>query len=60
MHHYEYTTVDGVKVIKKDGWALLRASNTGPNLTLRFESTTERGLKRIQSEFMDVLGILEK
>ncbi len=59
-HNYEYSTIDGIKVFKGDSWALLRASNTGPNLTLRFESTSEKELKKIQKEFMDVLGILEK
>lgn len=57
---YEYSTVDGIKVFKDNGWALVRASNTGPNLTLRFESKTESGLKKIQKEFMDVLSILQK
>ena len=59
-HGYKYSTIDGVKVFKGSSWALLRASNTGPNLTLRFESTTEQGLKQIQKEFMDVLGILQR
>ena len=59
-HNYKYSTVDGIKVFKGESWALVRASNTGPNLTLRFESNTESGLKKIQKEFMDVLGILEK
>lgn len=59
-HNYEYSTVDGIKAFKEDGWALVRASNTGPNLTLRFESTTEAGLKEIQQEFQDVLGILQR
>lgn len=57
---YKYITVDGIKVIKEDGFALVRASNTGPDLTLRFESTTEKGLEKIQKEFMDVLAILQK
>lgn len=57
---YKYLTIDGVKVIKEDGFALVRASNTGPDLTLRFESTTEKGLEKIQKEFMDVLDILQK
>ena len=52
--------LDGLKVFKEEGWALLRASNTGPNLTLRFEATSEKELKNIQNEFMDVLGILQK
>ena len=59
-HNYKYSTVDGIKIYKGESWALVRASNTGPNLTLRFESNTESGLKKIQKEFMDVLGILEK
>lgn len=59
-HNYEYSTIDGIKVFKNDGWALVRASNTGPNLTLRFESNSESGLKKLQKEFMDVLGILDK
>lgn len=59
-HNYEYSTIDGIKVFKGSSWALVRASNTGPNLTLRFESTSESGLKHIQKEFMDVLGILER
>ena len=59
-HGYKYSEIDGIKVIKDNGWALVRASNTGPNLTLRFESTTEHGLKKIQEEFMTVLEILQK
>lgn len=59
-HHYEYSTIDGIKVMKKNGWALVRASNTGPNLTLRFEANTEHELKKIKQEFMDVLGILQR
>lgn len=48
-----YTTnlIDGVRVSFKDGWALARASNTQPVLVLRFESWTQEGLDRIQSQF---------
>lgn len=57
---YDYSEVDGVRIEKKDGWALLRASNTGPNLTLRFESKTKKGLEEIQNEFMTVLKKVQK
>ena len=57
---YSYSEVDGVRIYKENGWALVRASNTGPNLTLRFEANTERELKKIQEEFMAVLEILQK
>ena len=55
-NNYNIDTTDGVKVIKTSSWGLLRASNTGPNLTLRFEATTKKELKQIQKEFMDVLS----
>lgn len=60
IHNYKYSTVDGVKVYKGNGWALVRASNTGPNLTLRFESISESELKSIQKEFTNVIDILKK
>ncbi len=55
-NNYNIDTTDGVKVIKNSSWGLLRASNTGPNLTLRFEATTKEELKNIQKEFMNVLS----
>ena len=58
--NYKYDTTEGIKVIKDNGWALVRASNTGPNVTLRFEATSKRGLTMIQKEFMDVIGIICK
>ncbi|MEZ0390992.1 MAG: phosphomannomutase/phosphoglucomutase [Pseudobdellovibrionaceae bacterium] len=48
---YQTNLIDGVRVSFKDGWALARASNTQPVLVLRFESWTQDGLKRIQSQF---------
>ena len=49
--NYNYITIDGVKVKFDDGFALVRASNTGPNLTMRFESKTEDKLNQIKEEF---------
>ncbi len=53
---YNYITVDGVKVLFDDSWALVRASNTGPNLTVRFEAKTEERLQQIQDEFMNIIN----
>ncbi len=53
---YKYTTIDGVKVMFDSSWALVRASNTGPNLTVRFEASTEERLKEIQDEFMNIIN----
>ena len=42
-------TVDGLRVDWSDGFGLLRASNTTPALTMRFEGRTPEALARIQS-----------
>ncbi|MCF6201796.1 MAG: phosphomannomutase/phosphoglucomutase, partial [Hydrogenimonas sp.] len=44
----DIVTIDGVRVIFKDGWGLVRASNTTPILVTRFEAESEEALKRIQ------------
>jgi phosphomannomutase/phosphoglucomutase len=48
--------LDGLRVDFQDGWGLLRASNTGPALTARFEAGDEAGLERIQSLFREQLA----
>jgi len=53
---YNFLTIDGVKVKFEDGFALVRASNTGPNITMRFEATTESRLKELQDEFISELN----
>ena len=55
---YEVLDIDGCKVLFEDGWALVRASNTGPNITARFEASTEDRLKEIQSEFVSLIDDL--
>ena len=53
--NYDILLIDGVKVFFEDGSALVRASNTGPNMTVRFEARTFKRLEEIQKEFMDLL-----
>jgi len=53
---YYFLTIDGVKAKFEDGFALVRASNTGPNITMRFEATTEKRLKELQDEFTKELN----
>ena len=53
---YNIITIDGVKAKFNDGFALVRASNTGPNITMRFEATSEKRLQEIQKEFTDELN----
>jgi phosphomannomutase/phosphoglucomutase len=53
---YETIEIDGVRAQMKDGWALIRASNTEPVIVLRFEAKSESRLKEIMDE---VRGVLE-
>ena len=46
---YEMMTIDGVRLEWKDGWAVVRASNTQPQLTLRAEANNEKRLAEIKS-----------
>lgn len=55
---YDTILIDGVRVNFNDGWALIRSSNTGPNLTVRYEAKTEQRLKEIESEFTKLLNKL--
>ncbi len=55
----EVDTTDGIRVDFDDGWGLVRASNTSPKLTLRFEAETELALTRIRSLFNRELTRIE-
>ncbi len=54
----KFIDIDGIKVLYEDGWALVRASNTGPNITARFEARTEERLKEIQEEYTNIINQL--
>lgn len=45
------TTIDGLRVDYTKGWGLVRASNTSPALTLRFEAESPDALEKIQQIF---------
>ena len=48
--------IDGARVCYEDGWALVRASNTGPNLTTRFEAKTEERLEELKEKYMNLIN----
>ena len=55
---YSFIDIDGVRVEFKDGWALIRCSNTEPSITMRFEAETNERLKEIKMEFEDLVNTL--
>lgn len=46
---YTVNTIDGVKMLFTNGWALIRASNTGPNITVRCEATNKHDLQLLMN-----------
>ena len=46
---HDVIDIDGARVTFDDGWGLVRASNTGPLLVLRFEAATEGRLAEIRA-----------
>ena len=48
-------TIDGARVEFPDGWFLVRASNTEPSLTTRFEAETPERLEEIKAILRDAL-----
>jgi phosphomannomutase len=48
-------TVDGLRIDWPDGFGLVRASNTTPVLTLRFEGHTPEAMRRIEGQMMALL-----
>lgn len=60
LKQYKYNNIDGVRVTFDDGWGLIRCSNTGPNLTLRFEASKESRLEEIKNELMEEVNKIIK
>jgi len=58
--NYKFIEIDGLKVLFKDSWAYVRASNTGPNITLRCESKTEENLDNLVKLFTTLIDIYNK
>ena len=56
---YEIIKVDGARILFPQGWGLVRASNTGPELIVRCEGSTPEALQQIKEELFDYLAQLE-
>ena len=52
---YETIDIDGIRIIFPEGWGLVRASNTNPYLTLRFEGRTAAAVLGMQRVVYDAL-----
>ena len=52
-------TIDGIRVIFKEGWGLIRASNTTPMLVTRFEAKSPTLKEVYQQKLLELLEIIK-
>ena len=48
---FKVIDVDGARVVFENGWGLIRASNTSPKITIRYEAKNQQELEKIEKEF---------
>lgn len=53
-------TIDGIRVLFENGWALVRVSNTTPVLVTRFESSSQQDLDIYQDKINEVISKAKK
>jgi phosphomannomutase/phosphoglucomutase len=53
---YETIDIDGARILLPGGWGLVRASNTNPYLTLRFEARTREELEEMKRIVFEALA----
>ncbi len=58
--NYDCSMIDGVRIRFKDGWGLVRSSNTQPVIVCRFEATTQRRMEEIKDLVMSKLLTIGK
>ena len=58
-NEYKLVDIDGIRLEKENCWGLIRASNTSPNLVLRFEGKSEQDLNEIKNYFKEILSKID-
>lgn len=53
----EFIGIDGVRANIGNGWWLVRASNTQPDLTIRCEALSEKGLEEVKQDLAEQLKL---
>ncbi len=55
FENYDISEIDGIKISNKTSWGLVRASNTSPKITLRFESVSQDELNKIKNKIKSAI-----
>lgn len=54
-NNYPINDIDGVRITYTNGWVLVRASNTGPNITFRAEALSKVGLQSLKNIYLPMI-----
>ena len=57
---HQVKDVDGARVLFREGWGLVRASNTQPVLVMRFEARTPELLNEYRQQMESVVDLMKK
>jgi len=55
QNKYEVIDIDGARILFPNGWGLVRASNTGPEIIVRCEGNSPQALEEIKDELFSYL-----
>ncbi len=58
--NFQINDIDGVRINFSNGWALIRASNTGPNLTVRVEASDNDSMVRLKEFVLKLIDTYSK
>ncbi len=56
---FEIVDIDGLRINFPNGWGLIRASNTAPELVLRFEADSPENLEKIKKTVKEKLSAVD-
>ena len=51
----KYNAIDGIRIDYEDGFTLIRQSNTGPVLTVRFERKNINDLEKEKEKYLELI-----
>lgn len=57
---YRIDTLEGVKVLFDNGWAIFRPSNTEPVLSVSYEAKTKKEFKKIEAFVDEIVSLIPK
>ena len=59
-NNFKINDLDGIKLIFKNSWILIRPSNTEPKISIAYESKTEKSFNKLKEIVNEIIKIIPK